>query len=111
MLSWKEIINTTIDDLLTEPKHNFHKFIIEDAIKFANIEFNLKKKIFFKRKNGKLFNIILYIKQMLNFSFGLIFFIYKQKISEQNFIIIKDENFILNDFTEYYQKSIQKGRR
>ena len=105
MFSGKEIINTTIDDLLPEVIQNFHKFLIEDAIKFSNIEYIFKKRkdAFLKGKNGMIFNINLYIKPVPNFSCGLIFFIYLQKISEQNFIIIADENFIVNGFTEIYQ--------
>jgi len=88
IFSGKEIIYTTIDDLLPEPKQNFHKFIIADHIKFTNIEFKFKKKkrFCFKRKNGMKFNINLYIKSVPNFSFRLMLFIYMQKLVKKTLL-------------------------
>ena len=56
-----------------------------------------------KGKNGLIFNIYLYVKPVPDLSFGLIFIIYLQKIQEQNFIIILDENLCINGFTEMNQ--------
>ena len=105
MFSGKEIINTTIDDLLPEVIQNFHKYLIEDSMKYSNLGyiFKEKKDVFLKGKNGMIFNIHLYVKPVPNLYYGLIYFIYLQKINEQNFIIILDDNFIINGFTEIYQ--------
>ena len=105
MLSGKEIINTTIDDLLPDSIQNFHRFLIEDGIKHSNLGyiFKGKKDVFLKGKNGMIFNVHVFIKPVPNLYYGLIFFIYLQKNIEQNFILILDDNFIIDGFTKSYQ--------
>jgi len=81
---------------------NFHRFLIEDAIKYSNLTYVFKRQrdSLLKGKNGLIFNIKLYVKPSPNLSFGLIFFIYIQKFQEQNFIIILDEHLKVSGFTE-----------
>ena len=102
MFTGKEILNTSIDDLLPDVIQSFHRFLIEDAIKFSNLIYIFKnqRNVLLKGKNGLIFNIYLYVKPSPDLTFGLIYFIYVQKIQEPNFIIILDENFIINGFTE-----------
>ena len=101
MFSGKEVINTSIDDLLPDVVQTFHKYLIEDAIKYSNLNYIFKNQrdVLLKGKNGLIFNVYLYVKQAPNLSFGLIYFAYIQKIQEQNFILILDENLIINGFT------------
>ena len=105
MFTGKEILNTSIDDLLPDVIQIFHRFIIEDALKFSNLIYIFKhqRNVLLKGKNGLIFNIYLYVKPVPNLSYGLIYFIYIQKIEEPNFIIILDENFHINGFTEIAQ--------
>ena len=105
MFTGKEILNTSIDDLLPDVMQAFHRFIIEDALKFSNLIYIFKhqRNVLLKGKNGLIFNIQLYVKPVPNLSYGLIYFIYIQKIEEPNFIIILDENFHINGFTEITQ--------
>ena len=105
MLTGKEILNTSIDDLLPDVIQNFHRFLIEDAIKYSNLGYIFKRQrdVLLKGKNGLIFNVYLYVKPVPNLSFGLIYFSYLQKIQEQNFIIILDENLHINGFTELNQ--------
>ena len=102
MFTGKEVLNTSIDDLLPDVIQNFHRFLIEDAIKYSNLTYVFKKQrdSLLKGKNGLIFNIKLYVKPSPNLSFGLIFFIYIQKFQEQNFIIILDEHLKVSGFTE-----------
>ena len=102
MFSGKEILNTSIDDLLPDAIQNFHRYLIEDALKFSNLIYIFKnqRNVLLKGKNGIIFNINLYVKPVPNLLFGLIYFIYIQKIEDPNFIIILDENFCINGFTE-----------
>ena len=102
MFTGKEILNTTIDDLLPDVIQTFHRHLIEDAIKYSNLLYIFKnqKNALLKGKNGLIFNIELYNKVSPNLSFGLIFFIYIQKCKDSAFIIILDENFIINGFTD-----------
>ena len=101
MFTEKEVLNICIDDLLPDVIQNFHRFLIEDSIKFSNIGYIFKKQAdaLIKGKNGLIFNVYLFIKPVPNLSFGLIYFCYIQKIKEQNFILILDENLIINGFT------------
>ena len=102
MFTGKEILNTSVDDLLPDVVQNFHKFLIEDAIKYSNLSyiFHDKRNVLLKGKTGEIFNIYLYVKPVPDLTFGLIYFLYIEKIKQQNFIIILDEDFIINGFTE-----------
>ena len=105
MFSEKEIINTSIDDLLPDVVQNFHKYIIEDTIKNSNLAYIFKdqRDTLLKGKNGIIFNVYLYVKPVPNLLYVLLFFIYIKKKKENNFILILDENFIINGFTEINQ--------
>ena len=43
MFTGKEILNASIDDLLPELMQNFHRYLIEDAIKYSNLGYIFKK--------------------------------------------------------------------
>ena len=97
----KEILNTSIEDLIPDIIQNFHKYLIEDAIKYSNLNYIYKKQkdSFIKGKNGEIFNIYLYVRPVPNLSLGLNYIIYLQKFYEQHFIIFLDENYIIKGFT------------
>ena len=101
MFSGKEILNTSIDDLMPDVVQSFHRYLIEDGIRSSNLGhiFKNQKDVLLKGKNGLIFNIYLFNKPCPNLTFGLIFFSYIQKFQEQNFIIILDSNLIINGFT------------
>ena len=101
----KEILTLSIDDLLPNPIQMFHKELIENAIKFTNINYNFKgpKDSLLKNKNGGLFNIKLYVKLVPNLYYGLIFYVYLQKNNDQKFIIVLDNDLKINGFTEIVQ--------
>ena len=102
MFSEKEIINTSIDDFLPDAVQSFHKYLIEDSIKSSNLAYIFKdqRDSLIKGKNGIIFNISLFIKPVPNLSYGLVYFISLKKNLDQNFILILDNNFIINGFTE-----------
>ena len=102
MFTGKEVLNTSIDDLLPDVILNFHKFLIEDAIKYSNLRYIFKdhKDIILKGKNGKMFNVYIYIKPVPNFSFGLNYIIFLEKMKENIFFFILNDNFLINGFTE-----------
>jgi len=101
MFSGKEILNTTIDDLLPDTIQNFHRYLIEDVLKYSNLDFTYQKEkdVLLKGKNSQIFNIYLYVKPVPNLLYGLIYFAYIKKFQEKNFILIVDENLIINGFT------------
>ena len=105
LFSGKEILNYSIDDLLPDVVQVFHKYLIEDAIKFSNLNyiFKTQRNVLLKGKNGILFNVNLYVKPSPNLSFGLVYFSNITKITEQNLILILDENLIINGFVGFFQ--------
>ena len=98
----KEILNITIEDLLPDVVQNFHKYILEENMKYTNLMaiFRDKRNLLLKGKNGLLFNIYLYLRILPNMEYGLIYILYIQKIEEKNFMIILDEKMHIDGFTE-----------
>ena len=105
LFAGKEILNYSIDDLLPDVVQVFHKYLIEDAIKFSNLNYIFKnqRNVLLKGKNGILFNVNLFVKPSPNLSFGLIYFSNITKNTEQNLILILDENLIINGFVGFFQ--------
>ena len=102
MYNSKEIINSTIDELIPNIVQSFHKELIDDAIKYSNIKYKFKnfKTVLLKGKNGGLFSIKLYVKAMPNLSKGLIYINYIEKLKDNELIFTLDKNFKINGFTE-----------
>ena len=108
----KEILNLTVDDLLPNVIQSFHKELIEDAIKYSNMNYKFRKPInsLLKSKNGGLFSIKLFVKPVPNISYGLTYFCYIEKIPHADFVVILDKNFKINAFTEKDMPfTIEKG--
>ena len=99
----KELLGITIEDLLPNTIQPFHKELIDNGIKYSNINFIYKKQLnsLLKNKNGRLVNIKLFVKPNPNLSYGLTYFIYLQKIHDSNdFLIILDKDLKINGFSE-----------
>ena len=108
----KEILNLTIDDLLPNVIQTFHKELIDDAIKYSNMNYKFRKPInaLLKSKNGGLFNITLFVKPVPNISYGLTFFCYLEKNFQTNFVVILDKDLKINAFSEIDSPfTIEKG--
>ena len=98
----KELLNLNIDNLIPKTIDNFHKDLIENAIKYDNINniFNKPKDSLLKNKVGELFQIKLFVKPVPNLSYGLIYYNYIQKSHNNNYIIILDKELKIYGFTE-----------
>ena len=98
----KEISNITIDDLLPDAIQNFHKYILEENIKYTNLMaiFKTKKSLLLKGKNGLLFNIYLFLRVLPNLQYGQNYILYIQKNEEKNFMIVLDEKMLIDGYTE-----------
>ena len=98
----KEISNITIDDLLPDAIQKFHKYILEENIKYTNLmaNFKTKKSLLLKGKNGLLFNIYLFPRILPNLQYGQIYILYIEKNEEKNFMIILDEKMSIDGYTE-----------
>ena len=102
MFTGKELLNTSINDLIPDVIQPFHKELMDDAIKYSNLNFLFKtqRDFLLKGKGGGLFNIKMYIKTIPNISFGLIYIAYLRKILDNTFMIILDKNLKITGFTE-----------
>ena len=98
----RELLNTTIDDLLPDTIKTFHKDLIENAIKFSNLNYSFKSQRDFilKGKNGGLYNVKVFVKCIPNLSFGLVYIGYITKTQEHSFVIVLDKDLNINGFTE-----------
>ena len=105
LFTGKEILNMTIDDLIPNVVQNFHKDLIEEALKYSNLNyiFKIQRDMLLKGKNGGIFNIKLFVKCVPNLSYGLIYTAYITKMQDHNFILILDKDFKINGFTEMTQ--------
>ena len=105
MYNGKELLNFTIDELLPNCIQVFHKELMEDAIKYSNVNYSFKspKDSLLKNRNEGLFNIKLFVKSVPNLSFGLIYFTYIQKLHDSNLIIVLDNDLKISGFTEMVQ--------
>ena len=102
LFSGKEMLNTSVNDLLPNVIQKHHKEFVDDAIKYSNLNHSFKnsKDVLVKTKNNGLINIYLYVKCVPNLSFGLNYMAYLNKNKDKNFIIILDKDFKINGFTE-----------
>ena len=105
MYNGKELLNFTIDDLLPNCIQVFHKELMEEAIKYSNVNYSFKspKDSLLKNRNEGLFNIKLFVKSVPNLSFGLIYFSYIQKLHDPNLIIVLDNDLKISGYTEMAQ--------
>ena len=105
LFTGKEILNMTIDDLIPNVVQIFHKDLIEEAVKYSNLNytFKIQRDMLLKGKNGGIFNIKLFVKCVPNLSYGLIYTAYITKMQDHNFILILDKDFKINGFTEMTQ--------
>jgi len=100
--SGKEMLNTSVNDLLPNVIQKHHKELVDDSIKYSNLGHTFKKSkdVLVKTKNNGLINIDLYVKCVPNLAFGLNYMAYLNKKKDKNFIIILDKDLKINGFTE-----------
>ena len=102
LFSGKEMLNTSVNDLIPNVIQKHHKEFVDDAIKYSNLNYLFKapKDVLVKTKNNGLINVYLYTKCVPNLSFGLNYMAYLHKNKDKNFIIILDKDYKINGFTE-----------
>ena len=98
----KEILNLCVDDLLPNVISKFHKDLMDNAIKYSNINyiFNIQKDTLLKGKTGGIYNVKLFVKSVPNLSFGLIYMVQISKVTEHNYIIVLDKEFKIDGLTD-----------
>ena len=104
----KEIINFYIYDLMSSNISKFHSALERDMLCYSNLDniFKGERKFFIKGKNG-LITCIFFIRVIPNLSYGLVYIMYVKKIKE-NFMVILDNEFIINSISDLnYTSSIE----
>ncbi len=104
----KEVLNMSIDDLCPTVIRDFHKEIIENAVKYSNLGsiFNKQKEFLLKGKTGNLHNIKVFIKCIPNLSYGLIYMVNIFKVMDNSYIIVLDKDFKISAFTDIFSQGI-----
>lgn len=102
--SGKELLNLTIDDLCPGVVKDFHREIIDNTIRYSNLNslFNSQRDLLLKGKTGNLHNVKIFIKPIPNLSYGLIYILNVTKILDNSYIIILDKDFRINAFTDIF---------
>ena len=102
LFSGKEMLNTSVNDLLPNVIQRHHKEFVDDAIKYSNLNHSFKnsKDILVKTKNNGLINVSLFVKCVPNLSFGLNYMAYLNKSKEKNFVVMLDKDLKISGFTE-----------
>lgn len=106
--SGKEVLTMGIDDLCPTVVREFHKEVIENAIKYSNLSviFNKQKEFLLKGKSGNLHNVKVYLKCVPNLSFGLIFMVNIFKVVDNSYIIVLDREFKISAFTDIFTQGV-----
>lgn len=104
--SGKEVLNMTIDDLCPTVIKDFHKEIIDNAIRYSNLTmiFNTQRDLLLKGKTGNLHNVKVFIKSIPNLSYGLIYMVNVTKIIDNTYIIVLDKDFRISSFTDIFSQ-------
>ena len=99
--SQKELMNSFIYNFQPSIVSNFHKKIVDETIKYTNLNivFKDRKKMIMKERNGGICNILTYIKCLPNLSYGLMYIMTIEKLQENSFIIVLDNNFQINEIS------------
>ena len=93
----------TINSLLPNNIEKFHQQLINEALFYSNIEHIFKKQlnsIMIKTKNNTLLKTNLFVKELPNLSYGLIFIIHIEKVLNNEFKIVLDKDFKINGYSD-----------
>ena len=102
MLSY-ESNDLTINSLLPNNIEKFHQQLVNEALFYSNIEHIFKKQlnsIMIKTKNNALLNANIFVKELPNLSYGLIFIIHIEKVLNNEFKIVLDKDFKINGYSD-----------
>ena len=92
----------TINSLLPKVVAKFHNSLINESLFYSNLAqvFHDQKNVMLKTKSNTLLNMKLYVKELPNLSYGLIFIIHMEKILSNDFIILLNKELKINGFSD-----------
>ena len=105
----KDTNDLTINSLLPNVVAKFHNSLINESLFYSNLAqtFHDQKSVLLKTKNNTLLNMKIYVKELPNLSYGLIFIIHMEKILSNDFIILLNKELKINGYSDE-QNAIKK---
>ena len=105
----KDTNDLTIKSLLPNVVAKFHNSLINESLFYSNLAqtFHDQKNVLLKTKNNTLLNMKIYVKELPNLSYGLIFIIHIEKILSNDFIILLNKELKINGYSDE-QNAIKK---
>ena len=98
----KETNELTVNSLLPSAIEKFHNHLINNSLLYSNIDetFHSQRSLMIRTKNNTLLNIKLFVKELPNLSYGLIFIIHLEKINNNDYTIILDKDFKISGYSD-----------
>ena len=98
----KETNELTVNSLLPSAIEKFHNFLLNDSLLYSNLDetFHSQRNAMIRTKNNTLLNIKLFVKELPNLSYGLIFIIHIEKIINSDYTIILDKDFKISGYSD-----------
>lgn len=98
----KETNDLTVNSLLPSAVEKFHNHLINNNLLYSNLDetFHSQRSIMIRTKNNTLLNIKLFVKELPNLSYGLIFIIHLEKINNNDYTIILDKDFKISGYSD-----------
>ena len=98
----KETNELTVNSLLPTAIEKFHNHLINDSLLYSNLDetFHSQRSQMIRTKNNTLLNIKLFVKELPNLSYGLIFIIHLEKIINNDYTIILDKDFKISGYSD-----------
>ena len=93
----------TINYLIPNNIEKFHHQLVNEALFYSNIEQIFTKQrnnIMIKTKNNTLLNTKIFIKQLPNLSYGLVFIIHIEKVLNNELKIVLDKDLKINGYSD-----------
>ena len=93
----------TINYLIPNNIEKFHHQLVNQGIFYSNIEHSFlkqKSNVMVKTKNNTLLNTKIFIKQLPNLSYGLVFILHLEKVLNNELKIVLDKDFKINGYSD-----------
>ena len=102
ILLQNESNDLSINSLLPNVVAKFHNSLINESIFYSNLSktFHDQKSVMLKTKSNTLLNMKLYVKELPNLSYGLIFIIHMEKVLSDDFTILLNKELKINGYSD-----------
>ena len=101
-LSFKETGTLMVNDLIPNGINNFHNELANESIRYSNFYqvFSNQKNSFLKTNDSNIFNIKIFVKELPNLLYGLLFIVHIEKIKSNDFFILLDDKLRISGYSD-----------